>query len=118
MSAIRRDFLPEHLAEEIARAGIDGTIAVQAGDLAETEWLLDLANQWSFIRGVVGWVPFHVFCQALSAENSSPAFKAKVFGRKIPIRLGTGQQLATVAQTSIRGLVTARTCVVAGLPRT
>jgi L-fuconolactonase len=57
MSAIRRDFLPEHLAEEIARAGIDGTLAVQAGDLAETEWLLDLANQWSFIRGVVGWVP-------------------------------------------------------------
>ena len=40
------------------------------------------------------------------------------FSGKIPIRLGTGQQLATVAQTSIRGLVTARTCVVAGLPRT
>jgi L-fuconolactonase len=57
MSAIRRDFLPEHLAEEIARAGLDGTVAVQAGDLAETEWLLDLANQWDFIRGVVGWVP-------------------------------------------------------------
>ena len=34
------------------------------------------------------------------------------------IRLGTGQRSATVAQTSIRGLGTARTCVVAGLPRT
>jgi hypothetical protein len=34
------------------------------------------------------------------------------------IRLRTGQRSATVAQTSIRGLGTARTCVVAGLPRT
>lgn len=65
-----------------------------------------------------GTTSLHVFCQALSAGDSSPASKAKVFGRKIPIRLGTGQQLATVAQTSIRGLATARTCVVAGLPRT
>ena len=52
------------------------------------------------------------------AQGISPCLKGKVFGRKIPIRLGTGQQLATVAQTSIRGLATARTCVVAGLPRT
>lgn len=57
MKTIRRDFLPEHLAEEIARAGIHGTIAVQAGTAAETEWLLALAQDWDFIRGVVGWVP-------------------------------------------------------------
>ena len=57
MSAIRRDFLPEHLAEEIERAGIEGTVAVQAGTTAETEWLLGLAREWDFIRGVVGWAP-------------------------------------------------------------
>ncbi len=57
MAAIRRDFLPEHLAEEITRAGIDGSIAVQAAGAGETEWLLDLAKEWDFIRGVVGWVP-------------------------------------------------------------
>ncbi|HSU59418.1 MAG TPA: amidohydrolase family protein [Bryobacteraceae bacterium] len=54
---IRRDFLPEHLAEEITRAGIGGTIAVQAGGAGETEWLLGLAKEWDFIRGVVGWGP-------------------------------------------------------------
>jgi len=57
MGEIRRDFLPEHLAEEIARAGVDGSIAVQAGTVPETEWLLELANRWNFIRGVVGWAP-------------------------------------------------------------
>lgn len=57
MGVIRRDFLPEHLEQEIARAGVDGSIAVQAGTVSETEWLLELANQWNFIRGVVGWVP-------------------------------------------------------------
>jgi L-fuconolactonase len=57
MSVIRRDFLPEHLAEEITRAGIEGTVAVQAGTTTETEWLLGLADNWSFIRGVVGWAP-------------------------------------------------------------
>lgn len=57
MRVIRRDFLPEHLAEEITRAGIEGTVAVQAGTTAETEWLLGLADDWDFIRGVVGWAP-------------------------------------------------------------
>lgn len=57
MSVLRRDFLPEHLAEEITRAGIEGTIAVQAAGPGETEWLLGLAKKWDFISGVVGWAP-------------------------------------------------------------
>ncbi|HEU4391069.1 MAG TPA: amidohydrolase family protein [Blastocatellia bacterium] len=57
MKAIRRDFLPHHLAEEIAAAGVDGVISVQARQtLEETEWLLDLAERHKFIKGVVGWV--------------------------------------------------------------
>lgn len=58
MAAIRRDFLPEHLAGEIHAAGIDGVISVQARQtLEETNWLLGLASEHDFIRGVVGWVP-------------------------------------------------------------
>jgi L-fuconolactonase len=58
MSAIRRDFLPSHLAEEIAAAGIDGVVSVQARQtVEETTWLLQLARENDFIRGVVGWVP-------------------------------------------------------------
>jgi L-fuconolactonase len=57
MSAIRRDFLPEHLLPELQAAQLDGCIAVQA-DQSETEtrFLLDLASQNPLIRGVVGWV--------------------------------------------------------------
>lgn len=57
MKSIRRDFLPEHLRSEIAAAGVGGVVSVQARQcLAETQWLLDLAAQNDFIKGVVGWV--------------------------------------------------------------
>jgi L-fuconolactonase len=58
MKDIRKDFLPETLEPTIQNAGIDGVISVQARQsLEETDWLLELANQHDFIRGVVGWVP-------------------------------------------------------------
>ena len=57
MAALRRDFLPEDLAREMARAGIDKCIAVQARQsMEETRWLLELATVHPFIAGVVGWV--------------------------------------------------------------
>ncbi|PPK85901.1 L-fuconolactonase [Neolewinella xylanilytica] len=57
MQAIRRDFLPPDLQPLLADNGIDGCIAIQADQsLAETDFLLQLARQHSFIRGVVGWV--------------------------------------------------------------
>jgi L-fuconolactonase len=57
MAAIRRDFLPGDLKPELDAAGYDGCVAVQAPQTeAETEFLLDLAAQYDFIRGVVGWV--------------------------------------------------------------
>lgn len=58
MSVIRRDFLPADLKREIAAAGIDGVVSVQARQTVdETRWLLEMATQHDFIRGVVGWVP-------------------------------------------------------------
>ncbi|HXA00171.1 MAG TPA: amidohydrolase family protein [Candidatus Dormibacteraeota bacterium] len=57
MSAIRRDFLPEHLASECAANGIDATVAVQADQSEnETIFLLKLAERNPMIAGVVGWV--------------------------------------------------------------
>lgn len=57
MAVLRRDFFPEHLRECLSVAGFEGSIAVQARQcLEETEWLLQLAGQNSFLRGVVGWV--------------------------------------------------------------
>ena len=58
MSVLQRDFLPEDLRNAIAPAGIDGVVSVQARQtLEETRWLLSLANQHDFIRGVIGWAP-------------------------------------------------------------
>ena len=57
MERLARDYLPEDLGPVAAAAGIGGTVAVQARQtLAETEWLLDLAERHPLIRGVVGWV--------------------------------------------------------------
>jgi L-fuconolactonase len=58
MSALRRDFTPQMLFPELTSVGIDGTVAVQARQtLAETDWLLSLAENSPFIKGVVGWFP-------------------------------------------------------------
>jgi L-fucono-1,5-lactonase len=58
MKALRRDFLPPDLAKEIAAAGIEGVVSVQARQtLEETQFLLEYAEGNDFIRGVVGWVP-------------------------------------------------------------
>jgi L-fuconolactonase len=58
MAVLRRDFLPGELLHEASAAGIDGVVSVQARQtLEETRWLLELASQNSFIRGIVGWVP-------------------------------------------------------------
>jgi len=57
MSILKRDFLPEDLFQELSSNDIDGSIAVQARqNLDETEWLLKLAEEYTFIRGVVGWL--------------------------------------------------------------
>ncbi|MFT4203542.1 MAG: amidohydrolase family protein [Chitinophagaceae bacterium] len=57
MNVVRRDFLPEDLEPVLKECNIDGTVAVQAScSEAETEFLLNLARQNDFIRGIVGWV--------------------------------------------------------------
>jgi L-fuconolactonase len=58
MHVLRHDFLPPDLHKEMIAAGITGSIAVQARQtIEETQWLLQLAEQNDFIKGVVGWVP-------------------------------------------------------------
>jgi L-fuconolactonase len=57
MAVLQRDFLPSHLVSLLAAAGLTRSVAVQARQsLAETEWLLALADQFPFIQGVIGWV--------------------------------------------------------------
>lgn len=57
MYKIRRDFMPEDLWPELQAQGISGCIAVQADETAhETQFLLDLAYKFDWIKKVVGWV--------------------------------------------------------------
>ena len=76
---IYRDFLPEHLAPMIARAGIGQTILVQAAPtVAETHFLLSLARQHPFIAGVVGWANFEAANAPEVIENL--ALDARLLG--------------------------------------
>lgn len=57
MGDIRRDFLPLELKPVLDENNIDGCIAVQADQSEEeTIFLLNSAEDNSFIKGVVGWV--------------------------------------------------------------
>ncbi len=57
MSAIRRNFYPTDLQPILQQQQIEACIAVQADQTeAETDWLISLAEKFTFIKGVVGWV--------------------------------------------------------------
>jgi L-fucono-1,5-lactonase len=57
LSLLKRDYLPADLEPHLRATGFDGTIAVQAWqDIADTDFLLDLADRHDWIKGVVGWV--------------------------------------------------------------
>jgi len=57
MQVLKRNFLPNDLIKELKKIGFDGSISIQARQsIEETEWLLNLANEYPFILGVVGWV--------------------------------------------------------------
>ena len=57
LSPLRRDFLPPDLHPLLLASGFQACVAVQARQsIRETLWLLELASQFPFIAGVVGWV--------------------------------------------------------------
>ena len=56
-SPLRKDFVPNDLEKLIKENQIDKTIIVQAvPSTEETYWLLEMAENYDFIAGVVGWV--------------------------------------------------------------
>jgi L-fuconolactonase len=59
MEVIKRDFSPDDVWPLMQQNNIDGCVAVQADQSKdETHYLLSLAEQYPFIKGVVGWVDF------------------------------------------------------------
>ena len=59
VGALNRVFGPDDLAPLLAAAGIDGTVLVQAAPtIAETDYMLRLAEGCDAVKGVVGWIDF------------------------------------------------------------
>lgn len=57
MKVLQKDFLPSNLGPILKSNMVDGCVAVQADQSEEeTEFLLQLAGENEFIKGVVGWV--------------------------------------------------------------
>ncbi|MFT6302432.1 MAG: L-fuconolactonase [Granulosicoccus sp.] len=78
LAALRHNFLPEHLAKLLDATGFAGSIAVQARERTEeTDYLLDLAKQHSFVKGIVGWVDLCATDveQTLQAYQDEPLVK-------------------------------------------
>ena len=57
LGVLYRDYLPADLAPILRSKGVEKTVLVQASNsVAESRWLLNLADDNSFIAGIVGWV--------------------------------------------------------------
>ncbi len=75
MQVIKRNFLPGDIKPELTKNGMSGSVVVQARQsIEETRWLLKLAGQNDFIKGVVGWVDLtsenELKCQLDEFSNS------------------------------------------------
>ncbi|HGM5490098.1 TPA: amidohydrolase [Serratia fonticola] len=56
LATLRRDFLIEDLLAVLREHQVDGSMLVQAvPSLAESEWLLAMAEQTEQVKGVIGW---------------------------------------------------------------
>jgi L-fuconolactonase len=59
LAAIHRDFGPADLAPHLQAAGVDATVLVQSlPSVADTHWMLSVAADTPWVKGVVGWVDF------------------------------------------------------------
>ncbi|HEY2347596.1 MAG TPA: hypothetical protein VGH64_01210, partial [Puia sp.] len=57
---LRQQYLPEQIAQNLQRNGIDGCVAATAEDAeVQTRFLSELALTHPEIRGVVGWIDLY-----------------------------------------------------------
>jgi L-fuconolactonase len=71
-----RDYLPTDLAPILQHNHVTKTVLVQASNsIAESKWLLELANTNSFIAGIVGWVDLTNPDTQLDELCADPKFK-------------------------------------------
>ncbi len=72
---LHQDYLPHEVQSAMQTVGVEGCILVEAhNSLEETMWLLELAEQHDFIKGVVGWADFEQPMDALSQLVNNPYY--------------------------------------------
>lgn len=58
MAVIRKSFLPDDMRKTLADTEVSGVITVQARQsIEETDWLISMAAEYDFMKGIVGWMP-------------------------------------------------------------
>jgi L-fuconolactonase len=71
-----RDFGPDELEPLIASAGIEATVLVQAAPtIAETDYILAIADKTDFVAGVVGWIDFDIGAHRAELERMAKSAK-------------------------------------------
>lgn len=78
MNLIQRNFLPDDLYPLLSANGFDGCVAVQADQSeSENDFLLALATNNDFIKGIIGWVDFEApnFEEQLKHYSNNPLIK-------------------------------------------
>ncbi len=77
---LSRPYGPAELWPQLQAAGVEGTVLVQAAPtVAETEYMLGIADAVPWVLGVVGWVDFERPADLAAAEAAGAA--SKVQGR-------------------------------------
>ncbi|HEV8428438.1 MAG TPA: amidohydrolase family protein [Pyrinomonadaceae bacterium] len=110
LGILYRDYLPDDLAPILRVNRVDKTVLVQASNsVAESRWLLDLANANSFIAGVVGWVDLmgpeiNTHLDELCADRKFKGVRHLVESEPADDWLVQPAVLAGLKQLSARGL--------------
>jgi L-fuconolactonase len=80
MTVLKTDYLPTDLEPLLKKCDLDGCIAVQANQAeVENDFLMSLANQYDFIKGIVGWVDLKASTVAERLEYYQQFSKIKGF---------------------------------------
>ena len=78
MAAIQKDFLPDNLKDVLLKNKVYGCVTVQVDqNEEETNWMLSLAEEHPFIKGIVGWVDLQApnIIERLQYFSSFPKLK-------------------------------------------
>jgi L-fuconolactonase len=79
---LKQDYLPAYLDPYLRDHGFHGTIAVQARQVdRETDFLLQLQSEYSFIKGVVGWTDL----EAENLDSTLSQYEGKVSGFRVSL---------------------------------